>query len=157
MFKKQNNDEDEDDEKAAEEQASSDQYSGIGIRVSFTGGRDDLYSMTQLSGGQQTVVALSLIFAVQRCDPSPFYLFDEIDAALDAVHRQAVARMIHKHSDQSQFITTTFRPEMLQTADKFIGVYYMNKISVASEIDQDEAQTIIASEGIDEDAEENAI
>jgi len=157
MFKKQQQeDEDEDDEKMGEERSSSDSYTGIGIRVSFTGGRDDLYSMTQLSGGQQTVVALSLIFAIQRCDPSPFYLFDEIDAALDAVHRQSVAQMVHKHSDQSQFITTTFRPEMLQTADKFIGVYYMNKISVASEIDQDEAQTIIASEGI-EDAEESAI
>ena len=36
-----------------------------------------------LSGGQKTLVALALIFAIQRCDPAPFYLFDEIDAALD--------------------------------------------------------------------------
>merc|ERR1719219_490493 len=115
MFKKQNNDEDEDDEKAAEEQASSDQYSGIGIRVSFTGGRDDLYSMNQLSGGQQTVVALSLIFAIQRADPSPYYIFDEIDAALDAVYRTSVANMIQRNSDETQFICTTFRGEMLQT------------------------------------------
>ena len=40
-------------------------------------------SMQQLSGGQKTLVALALIFAIQRCDPAPFYLFDEIDAALD--------------------------------------------------------------------------
>jgi len=40
--------------------------------------------MTQLSGGQKTVVALALIFAIQRCDPAPFYLFDEMDAALDS-------------------------------------------------------------------------
>ena len=40
-------------------------------------------SMKQLSGGQKTLVALALIFAIQRCDPAPFYLFDEIDAALD--------------------------------------------------------------------------
>lgn len=39
--------------------------------------------MKQLSGGQKTLVALALIFAIQRCDPAPFYLFDEIDAALD--------------------------------------------------------------------------
>lgn len=39
-------------------------------------------SMKQLSGGQKTLVALALIFAIQRCDPAPFYLFDEIDAAL---------------------------------------------------------------------------
>lgn len=40
-------------------------------------------AMKQLSGGQKTLVALALIFAIQRCDPAPFYLFDEIDAALD--------------------------------------------------------------------------
>ena len=37
--------------------------------------------MSQLSGGQKAVVALALIFAIQRCDPAPFYLFDEIDQA----------------------------------------------------------------------------
>ena len=45
--------------------------------------------MKQLSGGQKTLVALALIFAIQRCDPAPFYLFDEIDAALDPQYRYA--------------------------------------------------------------------
>ena len=44
--------------------------------------------MKQLSGGQKTLVALALILAIQRCDPAPFYLFDEIDAALDPQYRQ---------------------------------------------------------------------
>jgi len=47
-------------------------------------------NMKQLSGGQKTVVALALIFAIQKCDPAPFYLFDEIDAALDTEYRTAV-------------------------------------------------------------------
>ena len=46
--------------------------------------------MQQLSGGQKSLVALALIFAIQRCDPAPFYLFDEVDAALDPKHRSAV-------------------------------------------------------------------
>lgn len=51
--------------------------------------------MKQLSGGQKTVVALALIFAIQRCDPAPFYLFDEIDAALDPQYRTAVGSMLN--------------------------------------------------------------
>lgn len=47
--------------------------------------------MQQLSGGQKSLVALTLIFAIQKCDPAPFYLFDEIDQALDSNHRKAVA------------------------------------------------------------------
>ena len=46
--------------------------------------------MNQLSGGQKTLVALTMIFAIQKCDPAPFYLFDEIDQALDPVYRKSV-------------------------------------------------------------------
>ena len=54
--------------------------------------------MQQLSGGQKSLVALTLIFAIQKCDPAPFYLFDEIDQALDAQHRKAVAGKICSYS-----------------------------------------------------------
>jgi len=56
--------------------------------------------MHQLSGGQKVTTALALIFAIQRCDPAPFYLFDEIDSALDQNARAAVARM---HFSSSPF------------------------------------------------------
>ena len=58
-----------------------DKYSGVKIKLHFGGGGETM-QMKQLSGGQKTVVAVALIFAIQRCDPMPFYLFDEIDAAL---------------------------------------------------------------------------
>ena len=50
--------------------------------------------LQQLSGGQKSLVALTMIFAIQKCDPAPFYLFDEIDQALDSQHRHAVAGKI---------------------------------------------------------------
>jgi len=48
--------------------------------VSFSGNvSGEMKEMNQLSGGQKSLVALALIFAIQKCDPAPFYLFDEID------------------------------------------------------------------------------
>ena len=76
--------------------------------------------MSQLSGGQKSMVALTLIFAIQKCDPVPFYLFDEIDQALDPAHRRAVANMMNEMKNEAQFITTTFRPELLEAGDKVV-------------------------------------
>ncbi|KAJ2160979.1 Structural maintenance of chromosomes protein 3 [Coemansia sp. RSA 552] len=120
-----------------------DNYIGVAIRVSFNSTADEGLRMQQLSGGQKSLVALALIFAIQRCDPAPFYLFDEIDANLDAVYRTAVAAMIRDLSRGSQFVTTTFRPEMLAGADKFYGVTFANKVSRISTITQAAAVTFI--------------
>ncbi|RCN26800.1 RecF/RecN/SMC protein, partial [Ancylostoma caninum] len=103
-------------------------FVGVGIKVSFNG-NSETREMVQLSGGQKSLVALALIFAIQKCDPAPFYLFDEIDAALDAQHRKAVADMIHELAENAQFITTTFRPELLESAEKYYGVKFRNKVS----------------------------
>lgn len=70
---------------------SVDNFSGVSIRVSFVGTNTEMKDMQQLSGGQKSLVALAFIFAIQKCDPAPFYLFDEIDQALDPQHRRAVA------------------------------------------------------------------
>ena len=114
------------DEEQQEEEINIDNIDGEGARA-----RD----MRQLSGGQQTVVALSLIFAIQQCDPSPFYVFDEIDAALDQQYRKAVAAIIASRKSNTQFITTTFRPEILQEADKCFLVNFKAKISTVEEVD----------------------
>ena len=60
----------------------------------FALGNGIMKNMSQLSGGQKSVVALTFILALQRCDPAPFYLFDEVDAALDPDYRGAVAGVI---------------------------------------------------------------
>lgn len=106
-------------------------------QVSFNSKSDESVIMQQLSGGQKSVVALALIFAIQKCDPAPFYLFDEIDANLDVQYRSAVANVIA--SMPGQFITTTFRPELLNVADKCYGVAYQGKISMIQPVLKEQA------------------
>lgn len=120
-------------------------YEGIIVMVSFVSddGESETREMTQLSGGQKSLVALAIIFAIQKCDPAPFYLFDEIDAALDAQHRKSVAEMIQSLSDQAQFVTTTFRPELLATAEKFYGVRFRNKVSHIDAVTREQAYDFV--------------
>lgn len=123
--------------------SSVESCTGVGIRISFTGRRAEMREMNQLSGGQKSLVALGLIFAIQKCDPAPFYLFDEIDQALDATHRKAVADMIHELAGEAQFITTTFRPELLEHANKFYGVKFRNKVSHVVCVTREEAYDFV--------------
>ncbi|KAG8821762.1 Structural maintenance of chromosomes protein 3 [Serendipita sp. 399] len=126
---------------------SVDRYTGVAIKVSFNSKVDEGLRIQQLSGGQKSLVALATVFAIQKCDPAPFYLFDEIDANLDAQYRTAVASMIHELSNTAQFITTTFRPEMLQKADKFYGVMFDNqKVSSIRSITRQNAADFIEHE-----------
>uniref|UniRef100_A0A8C2YVZ0 Structural maintenance of chromosomes protein n=1 Tax=Cyclopterus lumpus TaxID=8103 RepID=A0A8C2YVZ0_CYCLU len=118
---------------------SVDQFTGVGIRVSFTGKQGEMREMQQLSGGQKSLVALALIFAIQKCDPAPFYLFDEIDQALDA----STGDMIVELAGHAQFITTTFRPELLESADKFYGVKFRNKVSHIDVITAEQAKDFV--------------
>jgi len=130
-------------------------YSGVSLKVRFAGG-GEAQTMEQLSGGQKTMVALVLIFAIQRCDPAPFYIFDEIDAALDATHRASLAKMIDMQSRDvdedgnervpTQFITTTFRSELIRAGTKFYGVTHRNKVSNVKSIDEKEALRIISED-----------
>ncbi|KAI0229060.1 Structural maintenance of chromosomes protein 3 [Massospora cicadina] len=118
-------------------------FIGIAIKVSFNNKTDEGLRMQQLSGGQKSLVALALIFAIQACDPAPFYLFDEVDANLDAAHRSAVASMVLELSRRAQFITTTFRPELLAHADQFYGVTFANKVSHVAQVTKEQATRFI--------------
>lgn len=114
-------------------------YTGVSIAVSFNSKQNEQLYVEQLSGGQKTLCAIALILAIQMVDPAPFYLFDEIDAALDKQYRTAVAATIKNLSKNAQFICTTFRTDMLQVADKFFRVKYENKISTVVEIAKEDA------------------
>ncbi|KAH7348804.1 putative chromosome segregation protein sudA [Rhexocercosporidium sp. MPI-PUGE-AT-0058] len=155
------------DQRAREEEDSDEEpresvenYTGVGISVSFNSKHDEQQRIQQLSGGQKSLCALALVFAIQQCDPAPFYLFDEIDANLDAQYRTAVAQMLEEISAQQssqnadngaggmsgQFICTTFRPEMLLVADKCYGVTFHNKTSGIDAVSREEALRFVDGE-----------
>lgn len=148
MMKKKDGEEDDndpdDDEPRADAEGRVEKYIGVKVKVSFTG-QGETQSMKQLSGGQKTVVALALIFAIQRCDPAPFYLFDEIDAALDPQYRTAVGNMVRDLADRgsTQFITTTFRPELVKVADKIYSVSHKNRVSKVTVVSREGALDFI--------------
>ena len=123
-------------------------FQGVQVRVTFSA-TGQQFDMQQLSGGQKALVALALIFAIQRCDPAPFYLFDEIDQALDANYRAGVARLIQKQVDSAdapaQFITTTFRPELVEVASKCYGIALINKVSNIYPLDKRDAQDFVTN------------
>ncbi|KIW59520.1 hypothetical protein PV05_03963 [Exophiala xenobiotica] len=135
-------------------------YTGVGISVSFNSKHDDQQRIQQLSGGQKSLCSLALIFAIQATDPAPFYIFDEIDANLDAQYRTAVADhllyLANRADEQpadgddrptgGQFICTTFRPEMLRVADKCFGVRFGNNLSSIREETKEDALDFVESQ-----------
>lgn len=135
----------------AEQPDTIEKYAGVKIKVSF--GAGETLFMEQLSGGQKTVVALAMIFAIQRCDPAAFYLFDEIDAALDSNYRQAVADMIKAQAASGvQYITTTFRPELVKVADSCFGVSHAHRISNIEQVSREDALAFLADAETEPDA-----
>ncbi|RVX73451.1 hypothetical protein B0A52_03093 [Exophiala mesophila] len=137
----QDPDEEEESDEEPVAKRGVESYTGVGISVSFNSKHDDQQRIQQLSGGQKSLCSLALIFAIQATDPAPFYIFDEIDANLDAQYRTAVADhlnyLANKADDEDedeaatggQFICTTFRPEMLRVADKVYGVTFAQNVS----------------------------
>jgi len=78
--------------------------------------------LEQMSGGERSLTALSLIFAIQRYTPAPFYAFDEVDESLDAVNVEKVASMIDDISEATQFVVISHRSNMVEKADRIVGV-----------------------------------
>jgi chromosome segregation protein len=81
--------------------------------------------LESLSGGEKSLTALALIFAIQQFDPSPFYLLDEVDMFLDAVNAEMVARKVAKNSSYAQVLMISLRKVTLTKADQLYGVTLM--------------------------------
>lgn len=81
------------------------------------------------SGGERSVSAVAFIFALKEFSPASFYVFDEVDAHLDAFHTTKLAELFLEESEKTQFIVISLKPEMVNKAQKVYGVYERNGIS----------------------------
>ncbi|MBN1376808.1 chromosome segregation protein SMC [Candidatus Woesearchaeota archaeon] len=93
---------------------------GINIKVRIKGKKFlDIFS---LSGGEKTLTALAFLFAVQEYDPAPFYVLDEVDAALDKRNSERLAKLIKAYSSKAQYIIVTHNDSIISECSTIYGV-----------------------------------
>ena len=98
-----------------------------GIRIIAQPPGKKLQNMMQLSGGEKSLTAIALLFAIQNLKPSPFCLLDEIEAALDDNNVTRFAKYLHKLTKNTQFIIITHRRGTMAAADRLYGITMQEK------------------------------
>ncbi len=98
-----------------------------GIRVIAQPPGKKLVNMMQMSGGEKSLTAICLLFAIQNLKPSPFCLLDEIEAALDESNVTRFAKYLHKLTKNTQFIVITHRRGTMEKADRLYGITMQEK------------------------------
>ncbi|KAK4087511.1 hypothetical protein Purlil1_8101 [Purpureocillium lilacinum] len=101
-----------------------------GLEVKVCLGKVWKQSLTELSGGQRSLVALSLIMALLQFKPAPMYILDEVDAALDLSHTQNIGRLIKTRFKGSQFIVVSLKDGMFQNANRIFRTRFSEGTSM---------------------------
>merc|ERR1711988_600257 len=100
---------------------------GLEVRVAFNNVWKE--GLTELSGGQRSLLALSLILALLLFKPAPMYILDEVDAALDLSHTQNIGTMIKNHFKHSQFIVVSLKEGMFNNANVIFQTRFVDGCS----------------------------
>ena len=100
---------------------------GLEVKVAFNNVWKD--SLTELSGGQRSLLALSLILALLLFKPAPMYILDEVDAALDLSHTQNIGLMLRTHFSASQFIVVSLKEGMFNNANVIFRTKFVDGVS----------------------------
>ena len=100
-----------------------------GINIIVKTGHGKYFDVKSLSGGEQTIVALSLIFAIQELKPYCFYILDEIDAALDKRNSERLGALLKKYMQKGQYIVITHNDEIITNATNIFGISMHDGVS----------------------------
>lgn len=105
-------------------------WEGLEVKVAF----GDVWkqSLTELSGGQRSLLALSLILSLLLYKPAPMYILDEVDAALDLSHTQNIGNMLKTHFSQSQFIVVSLKEGMFNNANVIFRTKFVDGVSTVT-------------------------
>lgn len=94
----------------------------IGVDLKVDIGNNKLVSLSLLSGGEKALVSLAFLFSIFSINPSPFYIFDEADAALDDVNLDRFLSMVRKFSKKQQIILVTHQKKTMEIAETIYGI-----------------------------------
>ncbi|KAJ3320290.1 Structural maintenance of chromosomes protein 2, partial [Boothiomyces sp. JEL0866] len=100
---------------------------GLEVRVCLGGVWKS--SLTELSGGQRSLIALSLILALLQFNPAPMYILDEVDAALDLSHTQNIGKLLKSRFRTSQFILVSLKDGMYNNANVLFRTKFVDGVS----------------------------
>ena len=103
---------------------------GLDVKVAFNGVWKK--SLTELSGGQRSLLALSLILSLLLFKPAPMYILDEVDAALDLSHTQNIGMMLRTHFSASQFIVVSLKEGMFNNANVIFRTRFVDGVSAVT-------------------------
>ncbi len=107
-------------EVAAEEE--EEQREELGVEIEVTPAGKSTRKLSLLSGGEKSLVALAFVFAVFLARPCPFYILDEVEAALDDANIDRFLQLVRRFSDRAQFVIVTHQKRTMDAADVLYGV-----------------------------------
>ena len=103
-------------------EAETPESSEPGVEVEVTPAGKSTKRLSLLSGGEKSLVALAFMFAVFLARPCPFYILDEVEAALDDLNIDRFLQLVRRYSDRAQFIVVTHQKRTMDAADRLYGV-----------------------------------
>ncbi len=111
------------DEPAGEEgEETVPDFDRRGVEISVKPARKAVRSLSLLSGGERSLVAIAFLFAIFLARPAPFYILDEVEAALDDANIDRLLNMLRRFQDRTQFIVITHQKRTMEVADVLYGV-----------------------------------
>ena len=118
----QSDGEDHADAAAEAEAATGHEEDLLGVEIEITPAGKSMKRLTLLSGGEKSMTAIAFLFAVFLARPCPFYILDEVEAALDDPNITRFLGLLRRYADRAQFIVVTHQKRTMEAADTLYGV-----------------------------------